>query len=136
MQDENLTGWHKDSINGKIVQASCLGRIKSKIKSLDCHHMIDKYISSTKECYRCGTRTDIGLSRTYKCPTCGYVEDRDIKAAKTILMYGLSDLGAERAIDLIDSNNLAIISECYLMCQDKNWIGLLSSANQEATTSS
>ena len=26
--------------------------------------------------------------RTYQCPHCGYTEDRDIKAAKTILLAG------------------------------------------------
>lgn len=99
IQDENLTGWHRDSYLGKFVQNSCLGRVKAKIKQLDSFILLDRYFPSTKKCYICGTENDIGLSRTYSCP-CGYTEERDLKAAKTILIKGLLEMGAEQAVSL------------------------------------
>ena len=46
---------------------------------------IDRYFPSTKLCYNCGTIKNIELSeRIYTCE-CGYIEDRDINAAKNIL---------------------------------------------------
>lgn len=36
---------------------------------------------STKKCSNCGKINDIGASKTYKCPHCGYREDRDLNAA-------------------------------------------------------
>jgi putative transposase len=42
--------------------------------------------NTTKTCSNCGNKQDMPLSeRTYKCPFCGYIEDRDINAAKNIL---------------------------------------------------
>ena len=46
---------------------------------------IYRYFPSTKLCFNCGTIRDIDLSeRIYTCE-CGYIEDRDINAAKNIL---------------------------------------------------
>ena len=43
-----------------------------------------RYTSQT--CYRCGEIVQKSLSvRTHICPSCGYVEDRDVNAAKNIL---------------------------------------------------
>jgi putative transposase len=98
IQDENLSGWHQDDTLGKFVQHSCLGRVKAKIKQKN-HILVDQYFPSTKKCYICGTENDIGLSRTYSC-SCGHTEDRDLKAAKTILIKGLLEMGAEQAVSL------------------------------------
>ena len=47
---------------------------------------IDRYFPSTKLCFNCGKTRDIDLSdRIYTCE-CGYQEDRDINAAKNILL--------------------------------------------------
>lgn len=41
---------------------------------------------TTKMCSNCGNKQDMPLSeRTYNCPICGHVEDRDLNAAKNIL---------------------------------------------------
>lgn len=52
---------------------------------------IDKWLPSSKTCFNCGAIKDkIPLSvREYKCTECGYIEDRDINAAKNILTAGL-----------------------------------------------
>ena len=57
--------------------------------------MLDKYIPTTKWCPRCHKLNELSLNdRTYKCE-CGYQEDRDIHAAKNMLVIK----------NLIDSNN-------------------------------
>lgn len=89
IQDENLKGWHS-GLFGKQVQCSILGRLKSKLISLKKTIVVDKFFPSTKQCYVCGHKNNIELSeRIFKCQHCGFEEDRDVKAAKTILFEGL-----------------------------------------------
>ena len=89
MQDENIKGWHK-GLFGKQVQNSALGTLKSKLKANPNVLVIDRFFPSTKMCPQCGSlKEDIALSdRTFVCDGCGYSEDRDVKAAKTLLLAG------------------------------------------------
>ena len=89
MQDEMIVGWHK-GLFGKQVQHSCLGQLKGKLSKQNNVRIIDKSYPTTKLCYNCGTlHKDITLNdRTFICPTCGFSEERDLKAAKTILFIG------------------------------------------------
>jgi len=61
-------------------------KLKYKMTESQGHLIqIDRYFPSTKLCFCCGTIRDIDLSeRIYTCE-CGYIEDRDINAAKNIL---------------------------------------------------
>ena len=88
MQDENIRGWHK-GLFGKQVQNSALGTLKRKLQSNPNVLVIDRFFPSTKMCLRCGVlKEDITLSdRIFACG-CGYTEDRDVKAAKTLLLAG------------------------------------------------
>ena len=88
MQDENIRGWHK-GLFGKQVQNSALGTLKRKLQSNPNVLVIDRFFPSTKMCPRCGVlKEDITLSdRIFACG-CGYTEDRDVKAAKTLLLAG------------------------------------------------
>jgi putative transposase len=86
-QDEMIKAWHHGRF-GKQVQNSCLGRIKAKLKLSPNAFMIEQSFPSTKLCLNCGTLNQLSLAdREYICD-CGYREDRDIKAAKTILYAG------------------------------------------------
>ena len=88
IQDESISGWHK-GLFGKAVQNSALGTVKDRLKRKDNVVVISRWFPSTKMCPECGQEYDIALKdRTYQCPHCGYTEDRDIKAAKTILLAG------------------------------------------------
>jgi putative transposase len=50
--------------------------------------------NTSQNCSNCGEKVKKSLStRTHICPYCGYVEDRDINAAKNILKKGLSTVG-------------------------------------------
>ena len=88
MQDENISGWHK-GLFGRQVQSSALGTLKSKLKSNPDVLVIDRFFPSTKMCPECGMLNEgITLSdRIFACG-CGYAEDRDVKAAKTLLLAG------------------------------------------------
>jgi putative transposase len=61
-------------------------KLKYKMAESQGHFIqIDRYFPSTKLCFNCGSIRDIDLSeRIYTCE-CGYIEDRDINAAKNIL---------------------------------------------------
>jgi putative transposase len=52
---------------------------------------------TTQKCHRCGGLVQKSLSvRTHLCPLCGYVEDRDVNAAKNILQAGAPPSGTVR----------------------------------------
>ena len=93
MQDENIKGWHK-GLFGKQVQNSALGTLKSKLKACPNVFVIDRFFPSTKICPLCGhIHENITLSdRTFACPACGYSGDRDVKAAKTLLLAGKHEI--------------------------------------------
>lgn len=84
IQDEQIANWHKGWF-GKQVQHSCLGLVKAKLKALPQTIILDKWISTTKWCPKCGKKHNVSLDeRTYTCE-CGYLEDRDIHSAKNML---------------------------------------------------
>ncbi|MDO8640875.1 MAG: transposase [Nitrosarchaeum sp.] len=92
IQDENVRGWHSDKRFSSVIQYSCMGFIKGKLKRSSRVKMISKWLPSTKQCYVCNRINVLALNdRVYKCE-CGLVEDRDVKAAKTIMMFGKSQL--------------------------------------------
>ena len=64
---------------------------KGKWKGCDIIQ-IDQFYPSSKTCSVCNwKKEDLKLSdRSWICPNCGAVHDRDINAAKNILTYGLS----------------------------------------------
>ena len=86
MQDENLKGWHK-GLFGKTVQHSVLGLVKTKLMNSERVIVLPQSMPTTKYCPECGNlKKDIKLSdRVYECP-CGYHEDRDIHAARNMIL--------------------------------------------------
>ena len=86
MQDENLRGWHK-GLFGKTIQHSALGIIKAKLMKNDRVVVLPKSVATTKTCPKCGRiNKEITLSdRIFECQ-CGYKEDRDIHAAKNMIL--------------------------------------------------
>ncbi len=93
MQDENIKGWQK-GLFGKQVQNSALGTLKSKLMSNPYVIVIDRFFPSTRMCPICGhIHESITLfERIFACHACGYTEDRDAKAAKTLLLAGKHEI--------------------------------------------
>ena len=86
MQDEQLSEWYKQKGMSRVVQHSCMGMLKSRLKQLDNIIVLDKYIPTTKWCPNCHRTHELTLDdRTFKCE-CGYEQDRDIHAAKNMLV--------------------------------------------------
>ena len=86
IQDEQIHKWHK-GLFGKTVQHSILGRIKSRLKSMDNVTVISKWEPTTKLCPNCGQINKISLTqRVYKCD-CGYSCDRDIHSANNMIWF-------------------------------------------------
>lgn len=88
IQDEMIKTWHKRY--GKQVQHSFMGKLKEKLNQQNNVFVIDRSYPTTKMCYKCGTiHKNITLNdRTFICPSCDFTEDRDLKAAKTIMYIG------------------------------------------------
>ena len=85
IQDENLSGWQAGHF-GKTLSESVLGRIKTKIKRLETSVVIDRFLPTTKFSPVSFKNLKIKLSdRTFADGE--YKEDRDVKAAKTILCF-------------------------------------------------
>ena len=86
MQDENLRGWHK-GLFGRTVQHSVLGRVKAKLMKSGRVTVLPASKPTTKYCPVCGNlKKNITLAdRIYTC-SCGYSEDRDIHAARNMIL--------------------------------------------------
>ena len=58
---------------------------------------VDRFFPSTKTCSRCGTIRDIGLDeRSYVCPVCGLVIDRDFNSSHNLENEGLKQVPTGR----------------------------------------
>ncbi len=106
MQDENLKAWHK-GLFGRTVQHSKL-MMSERVTVLPAKEPTTKY------CPQCGKlNRDITLSdRVYEC-SCGYHEDRDIHAARNmILLYKHNTCGTQGIYafgeDVRHSQNIAV----------------------------
>ena len=86
MQDKNLKGWHK-GLFGRTVQHSVLGLVKKKLMNSERVIVLLKSMPTTKYCPKCGNlKNDIKLSdRVYECE-CSYHEDRDVHAARNMIL--------------------------------------------------
>ena len=86
MQDENLKSWHK-GLFGRTVQHSVLGLVKAKLIKHERVTVLPANAPTTKYCPVCGKlKKDITLAdRVYEC-TCGYSEDRDVHAARNMIL--------------------------------------------------
>ena len=90
VEDLNIDGMVKNHHLAKSIMDASWGAflniLTAKAESAG-HEVIrvnPRYTSQT--CSRCGERIQKSLSvRTHICPHCGYVEDRDVNAAKNIL---------------------------------------------------
>ena len=54
--------------------------------------LVDRYTPTTRTCSACGQALDSVPSRTWVCPGCGAVHDREVNAAKNIKSEGLAHL--------------------------------------------
>lgn len=94
LQDEMISNWQKSG-HGKKISNGILGRLKNRLKSLPNVFVLDKSYPTSKFCFDCFSKNDElkVWDRTYKCPNCGSIMDRDVHAAKNMIaFYHLSEL--------------------------------------------
>ena len=99
LEDLNIKGMAKNhKLAGAVMDASWYSLI-SKIQ-YKCgwygktFHQINRFFASSKTCSCCGHKMpELALSvREWECPECKTYHDRDLNAAKNILVQGFQDL--------------------------------------------
>jgi putative transposase len=98
VENLNINGMlHNHSLAKSIADASWGAFIEIlEDKAARAGHRVIKVPAcfTSQKCHRCGEIVQKSLSvRTHLCPFCGYVEDRDVNAAKHILRAGAPPSG-------------------------------------------
>ena len=90
-QDEMISSWKRrgsGSHGSKKVHHGVLGRVKTLLRRNHNSVMLPAWMATTAWCPACGNRTAHELSkRNYNC-ACGYVADRDVHAARNMVILG------------------------------------------------
>ena len=99
IEDLNLLGMSKlwGRKMGDLSHASFVEKLKLVADKYDVIvHKIDRWYPSSKSC-ECGyIHNKLKLSdRSWVCPICGKINDRDLNAAKNILRKGISELKSD-----------------------------------------
>ena len=95
LEDLNVSGMMKNKHLAKAVQEQCLYEFRRQIEYKSEWTNIkvivaERYYPSSKTCIKCGfIKKNLKLSeRTYHCPQCGNMIDRDLQAAINLKKYG------------------------------------------------
>ena len=99
LEDLHVQGMMKNKHLSEKVQEQCLYEFRRQIE-YKAHRaripvvIADQWYPSSKTCIECGyVNKDLKLSdRTYVCPHCGNVIDRDLQAALNLKRYGEAEL--------------------------------------------
>ena len=94
IEDLNVSGMMKNKYLARSIQNQGFYEFRTLLEyKSDRHHIplivADKWYPSSKTCNCCGViKNNLKLSdRLFKC-NCGYIEDRDVNAAKNLKSYG------------------------------------------------
>ena len=101
VEDLNVKGMMKNHHLSKAIQEQCLGEFLRQME-YKCAWSgielvkVDRFYPSSKTCSCCGEiKKDLKLSdRTYVCPHCGLVIDRDYNAALNLMKHAASQVRA------------------------------------------
>lgn len=90
-QDESIKSWMRrdsKSRGTKKIHAGILGRVKARLRNSDRALMLPRYVATTAWCPKCGNKTPHDLSRRlFECG-CGYTANRDVHAARNMVILG------------------------------------------------
>ena len=94
MENLNVRGMLKNRHLSKSIQEQafykfiCKMRYKSEWNGIE-FVLADRFFPSSKTCSYCGAiKSDLKLSdRTFICPECGFIIDRDYNAAINLMKY-------------------------------------------------
>lgn len=92
LTDKNIGSYHRNNHNHMIYESmpyTVRHTIAQKMSNNNIPVIIaDKEYPSTQLCSNCGNRMDIGKKRTYICPICGMIKNRDENASDNLKLYG------------------------------------------------
>lgn len=88
IQDELISNWQKMN-HGKKIQKGILGKVKTTAKKLRNVFVLDSSLPTSKFCFDCFRKnTNLKLNdRTFICPNCGSMSDRDVHAARNMIEF-------------------------------------------------
>lgn len=99
MENLHVAGMKKNHKLAKSISDASFGELTRQIEYKSkwygrSFQKIDRWFPSSKTCHCCGHKMDdMKLSdRSWICPSCGIEHDRDINAAKNILVQGFIEL--------------------------------------------
>lgn len=106
-QDEQLASWRKLKKSG--LHHSGLGYLKGKLAQLGNSVMLSQWEPTTQFCGECGMKTKHPLTeRVFRC-ACGLVEDRDVHAARNMILLGSKiSLGQELSVAPVEDSSAAV----------------------------
>ena len=124
VQDESIKEW-KDGNYGKEVHNSILGGIMKDLKNKsNTLNIVEKYTPTTQVCPNCFKLNKFETKvRIYKCE-CGYIEERDIHAAKNILNLGIGRMSYDRLNKVfMDDKHSKFLMESMASSADNREVG-------------
>lgn len=102
IEDLNVRGLSRNRHVGRFMRLAAFGRVRRQL-IYKCAWSgrdlvaVGRWFPSTRRCCACGHERDVALSeRTYRCPVCGNVMDRDLNAACNIRDEAVRILGEAR----------------------------------------
>ncbi len=93
VEDLNVAGMLKNHHLARSVADASFAEIRRQLEYKAPAHggtviVADRWYPSSKTCNDCGHKVELTLSdRTWTCPNCGVVHDRDLNAARNLRDY-------------------------------------------------
>jgi len=92
LEDLNVKGMRANHCYAKSVSDASFAMIANQFEYKAAVGRIDRWYPSSQMCSSCGCRQPMPPEkRTYRCPDCGAVIDRDVNAAINILHVGMAN---------------------------------------------
>lgn len=105
LEDLNVKGMRANHCYAKSVSDASLAMIASQFEYKADVGRIDRWYPSSQVCSSCGCRQPMPPEkRTYRCPDCGAVIDRDVNAAINILHVGMANYPELMPVEGVDAN--------------------------------
>ena len=100
VEDLDVDGMKSNHHLAKSVSDACMSTFLSQLDYKMPVTKIDRWYPSSKTCSNCGHVQDMPLSeRTYECPECGMVMDRDLNAAHNIYNIGMANYPELKSVE-------------------------------------
>ena len=114
-QDRNISSKIVRKMN-TISHGKLLQKLKTKAEEKNTKIFIQEESYTTKTCGHCRNKQeDIGCKKTWKCSCCGFTHDRDVNAARNILLKYLKKLLQDTALQDIVSSCYTMLSFCCVL---------------------